>query len=241
VKKNIRNRQSNGFTLFEVIMAMMIIGLVSGAVYSISTAALQTTQAVQAEQASARRLEAFLRITRDTFQNLPSDARVFLRMAQSTSGSPVPEMVFAETSGAFGISSLGGGSAILAARPRPDGTRVFSILRIPAETEGVELERLLSQGAWMPLLPGVEKVVWTFYNAGEWVEEWPEGSPRPVLVRLEFDYIEMPGARVRAEFWIPPLAPPQAAPSPGQDGQTPPPQDQTIDIQAPPTNEPTTP
>jgi prepilin-type N-terminal cleavage/methylation domain-containing protein len=228
-----------GFTLFEVIMALMIIGLISGAVYSISTAALETTRTVQAEQTSARRLEAFLRIVRDTFQNLPAEARVFLQMGKSMGGAPVPEMVFAETSGAFGISSLGGGSAILAARPRPDGTRVFSILRIPAGTEGAELDRLLSQGAWMPLLPGVEKVAWSFYNAGEWVEEWPEGQGRPVLVRLEFDYIEMPGARVNAEFWIPPLAPPQEAP-PGGPG-APAGQGQNIGIEAPTPNEAATP
>jgi prepilin-type N-terminal cleavage/methylation domain-containing protein len=37
---------SAGFTLFEVIMALMILGLLSGAVYSISLAALETSKSV---------------------------------------------------------------------------------------------------------------------------------------------------------------------------------------------------
>jgi prepilin-type N-terminal cleavage/methylation domain-containing protein len=204
-----------GFTLFEVIMALMILGLLSGAVYSISTAALETTKAVVAEQGNARRLEAFLRITRDAFLNLPVDAQVFLRITKSSTGSPVPEMVFAETSGAFGVSSLGGGSMILAARPQADGKRVFAILRVPADVQGIELERLLAQGAWIGLLPGVERVTWLFYNVGEWVEEWPEGTGRPLLVRLKFEYAELPGAAVDVQFWIPPLTPPQTAPQDG--------------------------
>lgn len=197
-----------GFTLFEVIMALMILGLLSGAVYSISTAALETTKAVVSEQSASRRLEAFLKVTRDAFLNLPPDARVFLRMSKSSEGAPVPEMVFEETSGTFGISSLGGGSLVLAARPKADGTRTFSILRIPLKVQGNELEKLRANGPWLPLLPGVEKVRWFFLKGDEWVEEWAEGAERLRLVRLQFSYDKMPGNPVDVLFWIPPLTPP---------------------------------
>jgi prepilin-type N-terminal cleavage/methylation domain-containing protein len=201
-----------GFTLFEVILALMILGLLSGAVYTITSAAFESTKATIVEQTGARRLEAFARITRDAFLNLPADAKIFLRMGKSSSGAPVPELVFSETTGTFGVASLGGGSLILSAKPRADGTRVFSILRVPANIQGSEYDRLLSQGAWIPLLPGVEKVAWTFWRQGEWVDEWPEGSERPTLVRLCFEYIDLPGSVLDLQFWIPPLAPPQEAP-----------------------------
>lgn len=199
-----------GFTLFEVIMALMILGLLSGAVYSIAMAALETSKSVMTEQSSARRLEAFLRITRDAFLNLPADANLSLRMSQSSSGAPVPELVFAETSGTFGVPSLGGGSLILAARPRADGSRTFSILRVPAELDTSAMERLVAKGDWIPLLPRVSKVKWFFFNGNEWVEEWPQGGGRPQLVRLQFSYDPMGGAPIDVQFWIPPLAPPQA-------------------------------
>jgi prepilin-type N-terminal cleavage/methylation domain-containing protein len=205
----ISKQARSGFTLFELIMALMILGLLSGAVYSISNAALETTKAVISEQAASRRLEAFLKVTRDSFSNLPADGKVFFRMAKSPTGSPVPELVFMETSGTFGISSLGGGSLILAARPKADGTRTFSILRLPPNSQGIELERLRSQGAWVSLLPGVEKIKWLFFKAGEWVEEWEEGAERLRLVRLQFSYDKMPGAPIDVIFWIPPILAPQ--------------------------------
>ena len=207
-----RRASNKGFTLFEVILALMILGLLSGAVYSITAAALESTKATLTEQAASRRLEAFVRITRDAFLNLPADAKLFLRFGKASSGAPVPELVFSETTGTFGVSSLGGGSLILSARPRADGTRVFSILRVPADLQGIDYDRLMDQGAWIPLLPGVEKVSWLFWQQGEWVEEWPEGSTRPESVRLRFEYIDLPGSLIDLQFWIPPLAPPEASP-----------------------------
>ena len=201
-----------GFTLFEVIMALMILGLLSGAVYSISSAALEASKSVMAEQTSARRLEAFLRITREAFLNLPADASLCLRISKSSSGAPVPELVFAETSGTFGVPSLGGGSLILAARPRADGSRTFSILRVPGELDASAMERLIAKGDWISLLPGVNRVAWFFFNGNEWVEEWPLGAGRPQLIRLQFSYDPMGGTPIEVQFWIPPLAAPQPPP-----------------------------
>ncbi len=193
-------------------MALMILGLLSGAVYSISSAALEASKSIMTEQSSARRLEAFLRITREAFLNLPADAALFLRISKSSSGAPVPELVFAETSGTFGVPSLGGGSLILAARPRADGSRTFSILRVPGEIDASAMERLMAKGDWISLLPGVNRVAWFFFNGNEWVEEWPQGAGRPQLVRLQFSYDPMGATPIEVQFWIPPLAPPQAPP-----------------------------
>ena len=211
-KAPLLQRRQEGFTLFEVIMALMILGLLSGAVYSIASAALEASKSVSTEQTSARRLEAFLRITREAFLNLPADATLSLRMSTSTSGAPVPELVFAETSGTFGVPSLGGGSLILAARPRADGTRTFSILRVPGEIDASAMDRLVAKGDWVSLLPGVTRVAWLFFNGNEWVEEWPPGAGRPQLIRLQFSYDPMAGSPIDVQFWIPPLAPPQAPP-----------------------------
>lgn len=193
-------------------MALMILGLLSGAVYSISFASLEASKSVMREQSSARRLEAFLRITREAFLNLPAEGTISLRISKSSAGAPVPELVFKETSGAFGVASLGGGSLFLAARPRADGSRAFSILRVPTDIDASETERLIAKGAWVSLLPGASKVKWLFFNGTEWVEEWPEGGGRPQLVRLQFSYSPMAETPIDVQFWIPPLAPPQAPP-----------------------------
>jgi len=214
-----------GFTLFEVILALMILGLISGAVYSISSASLEATKAVLSGQAGVRRLEAFLHVTRDAFLNLPADGKVILRLSKSTSGAPVPEIVFQEAAGVFGVSTLGTGSLVLAARPMADGSRTFSMLVVPGTLSDSERDRYMSKGAWISLLPKVERVAWTFYSAGEWKEEWPEGSPRPEAVRLQFEYLEMPGSPIDIQFWIPQLVQPAPnSPQPPQPNGSPTPE-----------------
>lgn len=217
-KGNLRS----GFTLFEVILALMILGLLSGAVYSITSAATEASSATMDEQVSVRRMEAFLKVTRDAFLGLPREGRVQLRFSKSASGAPIPEIIFEEASGMFGIPSLGGGSLILAARPQADGSRTMCLLRVPKGIRGTELENLKAGTSWVPLLPRVEKVKWAFFADGEWKEEWLPENGRPLTARLQMEYLDMPGAKIDSQFWIPKLTaavqPPPAPnpkPSPG--------------------------
>jgi len=216
----IPNSEFAGFTLFEVILALMILGMLTGAVYSITSAATEASRATMEEQSSVRRVEAFLKVTRDAFLNLPREGRVQLEFSKSASGAPVPEVIFEEAPGVFGVPSLGGGSLILAARPRADGSRTMSLLLVPRDPGIGELDRLKAGNGWIPLLPRVEKVKWSFFANGEWKDEWPRENGRPLTVRLEMEYLDMGGSKIDVQFWIPPLAaaqknqPPAPTPAP---------------------------
>jgi len=199
-------RRRGGFTLFEVILALMILAMLTGAVYSITSAATEASKATMEEQGSVRRVEAFLKVTRDAFLNLPRDGSVQLRFSKSATGAPVPEVIFEGAAGMFGIPSLGGGSLILAARPRADGSRTMSLLRVPQNLQGTELDRLKAGNSWIPLLPRLEKVKWMFFANGEWKEEWLTENGRPLAARLEMEVLDMGGSKIDVQFWVPPLA-----------------------------------
>lgn len=194
-------------------MSLMILALLTGAVYSITSAATGASQATMTEQACVRRLEAFLKVTRDAFLSLPREGRIQLRFSTSASGAPVPEIVFEEASGLFGVPSLGGGALILAARPRADGSRTMALLLVPRDLSASELDRLKAGNSWIPLLPRVERVKWSFFANGEWKDEWPVENGRPLAARLQMEYLEMAGSKIDVQFWLPPLtvAPPAAA------------------------------
>ena len=206
-------RRGAAFTLFEVILALAILGILTGAVYEIASAALEASKATLAEQSASRRLEAFLSVTRDAFLCLPREGRVSLRFARAASGAPVPEIVFEEAAGVFGIPSLGGGSLILSARPQSDGSRTLSVLRVPKDGGGIT--RVPLRSAWIPLLPHVEHVGWSFFSKAGWRDEWLAESGRPLAVRLQMNCLDLAGSKIDAHFWIPPLA----SPAPGD--QTP--------------------
>ncbi len=210
-------RASAAFTLFEVVLALGIFALLAGAIYGISRAALEAARTTMDEQIAVRRLDSFLRITRQTFSNLPSEGSVFLRISQA-GGASVPELVFEGAPRVFGLPSLAGGSLVLAARPRADGTRTLSLLRVPSGLNPREVDELWRSARWLPLLPKVERVRWTFLSGGEWREEWPQGAGRPLAVRLQMESTEMPGTPIDVQFWIPSLVArppvPQEAPPP---------------------------
>ncbi len=203
------------FTLLEVILSMAILAMLAASVYAIVSSSISASRTAMDQQLTLRRLDAFLRVTRDAFVNLPGRASVLLQIAKTSGGQPEPRLVLGNVQGLFGMPSLGGGTLVLAARPRSDGTRTITMLRIPPNCTDRELEAAYDAPG-TPLLPKIRKPAWSFQSpetGGEWKIEWPEGSPRPSLVRLRFETDDLPDP-VEAVFHVPavaPPAPPQAA------------------------------
>jgi prepilin-type N-terminal cleavage/methylation domain-containing protein len=202
---------ARGFTLIEVVVSMGILALLAASVYAIVRSAISASQTVMDQQLQLRRVDAFLRVTRDAFLNLPAEGTVAYEVGKAAGGQAEQRLILGKARGLFGIPSLGGGSLVLAARPRSDGTRTITMLRIPPNAAPLELEQALAAPG-VPLLPGVIKPRWSFFANNSWNEEWPDGSPRPELVRLQFEMQELPNP-VEAIFYVPNVTAPPAAPS----------------------------
>lgn len=214
ILQNGSRNSPGGFTLLEVVLSMGILALLAGSIYAISNSAITASRTTMEQQLTLRRVDAFLRVTRDALLNLPAQATVSLEVARSPGGNPEPRLILGNVQGLFGVPSLGGGSLVLAARPRADGSRTITMLRIPAKASEREIATALAAPG-TPLLPGVRKPRWSFLVGDSWKEEWPAGSPRPTLVKLQFE-INGIADPVEAIFFIPPVtAPPaEASPSP---------------------------
>ena len=199
---------STGFTLLEVVISMMILALLAGAVYAVVSASITASQTAMSQQLTLRRLDAFLRVTREAFLNLPAEGTITLQIGHSQSGSAEQDLVIGKPQQIFGLPSLAGGELVLAARPRPDGTRTITLLKIPANaTERERTEALAAKG--VPLLPHLRKPHWTFKftpQDQDWQEELPSGSAKPILVRLQTEIDELPNP-VEAIFYLPPVIP----------------------------------
>ena len=206
---------SRAFTLLEVVLSMGILALLAASVYAIASSSIGASRIAMDQQLILRRVDSFLRVTRDAFLNIPGQGSVYLQIAKAKGGEAEPQLVLGKVQGLFGMPSLGGGSLVLAARPKSDGTRTITLLRIPANANDRQVEASLAAPG-VPLLPGVRKPRWSFFQNGEWTDEWPAGSPRPVMVRLHVEIDEIPDP-VEAIFYVPPVVTPQTGP------QTPPP------------------
>lgn len=197
-------KQTNGFTLLEVVLAMTILALLAGALYSISTAAIESTKEALVTQFTMRRLEGFLHLTRNAFLSLPANGTIYLNTDNAANNNGVPDLYFQNAIGLFGLASLAGGTLILSPRSANDGTRSFSILRIPKNVRGSDLATLYQGDTWVTLLPKIKKPHWSFFKNGTWSDEWPQGAGRPQLVRLEMEVVGI-GSMVEAIFYVPAL------------------------------------
>ena len=208
-------RKTGAFTLLEVVLSMGILALLAASVYAIVNSSIGASRAAMDEQLTLRRLDAFLRVTRDAFLNLPATGTVTLESGKSRGGDAEQRLILGRAQGLFGLPSLAGGSLVLSSRPKADGTRTITLLRIPANASDREREQALAAPG-ISLLPKVRKPRWSFFQEGNWKEEWPAGNPRPSLVRLQMEVEELPDG-VEAIFYLPTLAtqqPPAKQPQP---------------------------
>ncbi|MFI0348362.1 MAG: prepilin-type N-terminal cleavage/methylation domain-containing protein [Chthoniobacterales bacterium] len=194
--------RSAAFTLLEVLLAMAIVALLAGSIYSITSASIQSTRETIQEQLVMRRLKGFLEITRDAFLNLPANGNVYLTTPNSSNA--LPDLNFENATAVFGIPSLGGGTLVLSALARNDGTRTFSILRLPKNVQETDRNALSQDEHWIELLPKVNKPHWSFFRNREWVDEWPRGTGRPLLVRLQMEVLGVHNS-INSIFYIPPV------------------------------------
>ena len=180
----------------------MLFIVIAGGIYRVTTAVIDTTKVTMENQISEEQLDTFLRTTRRAFTNLPATGSISL----SYGAAGMPEIIFRGAYAPFGIPIFDGGEVVLTPRPQSDGTRTFSLLRIPPDSSSNDASRLRSTAIWFPLLRRVETVEWSILQGEEWVFEW-EGSQRPELVRLRF---YMPDTRQTIEsiFRIPPASVP---------------------------------
>jgi prepilin-type N-terminal cleavage/methylation domain-containing protein len=211
------------FTLIETVLAVALLGLLAGALYAVTHAALEAARTSMDDQIWYERTDAFLRATRKAFLTMPGRARLGLRY-ETGGGAATPEIVFADAGSYFGMTTTGGGQIVLTAPAQADGTRTFGVLRIPPG----DTDRRRNPGQWFPLLPKVEKVEWAFLVEGEWRSEWDLDAPRPPLVRLRFVSTDGPASEHELFFWLPSLVrvqpgqtspdenqpPPEASPTP---------------------------
>ncbi len=203
--RRFKNR-TRGFTLLEVVLAMTILALLAAAVYAVVAAAITASRETMEQQLVLRRTDAFVRLLREAMANLPGEGNISLEIGRSRGGAPEQRLVLTRAGGLFGLPSLAGGSLVLASKARSDGSRSIVMHRIPPKIAGPEREEFLAQPG-IPLLPGVIKPQWSFFQGGVWREEWPQGSPRPELVRLTMEPPGQPGV-MEVILQVPPVAVP---------------------------------
>src|SRR5262245_20931731 len=115
----------NGFTLLEVIAAVSIFVLLSGALFTIVRGSMQITSDLAERQARMEEIYGFMDLCDEMFRTLPAHAVI-----ESVVQTP-PLVIFKNTPKAFSWGEIGvtPGNIYLGGRPQPGGLLSMALLR----------------------------------------------------------------------------------------------------------------
>lgn len=198
---------ARAFTLMEVVIALTILGMITGTLFAIIQGSVRAAAQVEQIQRENDGINRFLELCRKTFTTLPSTATLTL----SAIGGNLDQGQELTISGApncfgFGARPISYSDTILGLRPDPNGT--VDSNEAPLNYLCLSREDLISQADnrdmavrqeitglaapddqgryWMPLLPDVVALKWRFYKEADdtWLEEWAE-SNWPALIEVQ--------------------------------------------------------
>lgn len=202
-------QQRRAFTLMEVVIALTILGMITGTLFTIIQGSVRAANMIGEVQRENDAINRFLDLCRKAFTTLPSTAT--LKLTALDPNNPVSSGQELTISGSthcfsFGINSISYEDTILGLRPDPDSATdtngqliqylCLSRADLIPETGGNQIAMRQEttglaapdeQGRyWMPLLPKVIQLKWRFYKEADdtWLEEWDD-SEWPNLIEIQ--------------------------------------------------------
>ena len=194
------------FSLLEVVIAMTILAMITGTLFTIIRGSVKGAADIEKLQRENDQVNRFMELCRVTFQTLPISATLSLKMLDSTAaGGQELTIAGTPTCFGFGMNPISYVDSILGVQPdtaKPtseDGKPrvIVSVSRKDIIPQTTDTTLQIQQGAdagntaddqgryWMPLLPGVTALAWKFFkdDGDEWLDEWTS-TALPDLIEM---------------------------------------------------------
>jgi prepilin-type N-terminal cleavage/methylation domain-containing protein len=206
--KTHRTHRAAGFSLLEVVIALVILGMITTTLFAIIRGSVKGASDIERIQRENDQVHRFLELCRLTFQSLPVSATLTLTLLDGNVPEGPQELGIAGVPAAFafGPNPVSYQETIIGLRPNlasptaDDGTPRYdlSLSRADIIPQTSDNEMVIQQAAealnvadeqgryWMPLLPGVTNLHWRFWkeSSDEWLDEWSETAV-PDLIEVQ--------------------------------------------------------
>ncbi len=227
-----QTRAAAGFTLLEVMLAVGLMGILIGGIFSVQRGALMITRNVMEQQEESMRMSSFAELMRRNFEQAPGNCRINLVLPRG--GDGVSEVYFKDYPLAFAWSGISAGSKGVVLRLERNKARNFSAVILYLDDEAVKSyeagslnEREVNRETGklrvqrLELMTGIKEMLWKVIddtvatNSGapdgseDWLTEWPlEKTKRPTRVRFYLTMVDS-GDPLSLIFWVPSMVPPE--------------------------------
>ncbi|MGJ8695155.1 MAG: PulJ/GspJ family protein [Verrucomicrobiaceae bacterium] len=203
-------RLKRGFTLVELVLAMIISGLLVTSIMRLADSTIKSTQQTVQRQNAEITQDAFFTLMRRHFEGLPGNCRIELTYTEQR-GQYLSEMIFQNVPTAFNWGGMAVSSEALRIRtvPLQDGEidivlDYFDEQILDADGELAELG--IEPIASITLLQGLRLFEWRVLDGRnqdlEWQNDWEVAGRKPTQVELHLAFGQT-GDVVRRVFWIP--------------------------------------
>jgi len=209
-----------GFTLIEVVLSLAITGMLLAGVFAVAQSATSMADEVASSQERAMLGQSFTGLLRRTFEQVPGNAKVELKItSQGSGGAAQSDIIFRDYPLAFAWAGVEAGAKTVIFRTQPDArgalaARILYLNEDQAEAyDGGKLSVDDDTVAALTLVDGLRFCQWYFWDerTEEWVEEWdPQkfANRRPSLVNLYLKFFGEDTAGENVTFWIPTMVNP---------------------------------
>jgi prepilin-type N-terminal cleavage/methylation domain-containing protein len=216
-----RRANNRGVTLFELMLGISILVIVSAGIYRIVEATVTAVQEVRTGHQRTQEIHGFFNVMRETFRSMPANASIE-GVIDRFEGGAYPEIRLRGDPRAFAFGEGGViyGRKTIATRPSPNGLlhlRLF--IDEPNDADPALLENYVAPPSVL-MVGDLQKVEWEFFDANQnqWRPTWQNRQVRPSLARLSLTAAGEDEPYV-AEFHIPRRPPAQnQAQNQGQGG-----------------------
>ncbi|MEM9016299.1 MAG: hypothetical protein AAGC68_04745 [Verrucomicrobiota bacterium] len=203
-----RSPREAAFSLFEIVVALAIFGLIAGTVLSVLIQAGDTAAELRYLDRRDDEVNRFIQLLRETIEGLPPEASLSMTPAsESTSG--YDELLLENTATAFVFGETVGSAAevyigLIPSESQETGEPLFDLALsrddFEPEDDGSGMAFNVSAGDllhvdeegryWLPLLSGVSGAIWRYWDEEqeEWLDEWTDDEQLPPV--LEFSLVE---------------------------------------------------
>lgn len=234
-------KREAAFSLFEIVVAVSILGLIAGTVLSILWQAGETAYEIRELDRRDEELSIFLSLLEETIEGMPSTGSITMTPPnESASGFYELTITDAVTAFAFGEKLSGEGETVISLRPvgnSETGEMLYEIAmsrddfgQNDEDGDGMAFNQgeddffqIDSEGRyWMPLISNVQIASWRFWDEDnrEWLDEWTNDQAMPPLLELSYDDPYRP-APLRMVFEVPDhLVNPDSQPTSTTSGST---------------------
>jgi prepilin-type N-terminal cleavage/methylation domain-containing protein len=181
-----RRGRGRAFTLLEIMLAMMILGLMAVAIFRFVQANIVALRVSAAENMEEARYNGLLELLTAQWRDLPSNVGALAGDTYKFDGRPRDEIVWACGAGPGLLTRYAGGEFTVRMRLRPmkdDSNRLqLGCYRKPREDADSETEH----ETWVPLIDDVGGLRIRYFDTrlNAWVERWTDSGSLPRLIEL---------------------------------------------------------